>query len=297
MYFLGLITRCKDEFFIEEFCNYYLSQGVDIIIIIDDNSNNKNIYKNLLNNKQIIIHYMTDSNDKCHNSSCSDSCTCNRVIANDIYQNVKDNFKWIIYVDVDEFITTRRNINNTIKIELETKFKDFDCIKIPWIIMSCYGKTNPKSILNNNIYRINYDKQYNFKCTSLKGKHKFTIQNSGSQIQTKSIFKCSKFNAIHDKNNPSDHHPVFPINDNLKIINSINLQPMDLYQKDYNLINEKIIKKSFLLCYHYRIISEEHALNKIKTNNWYIENNYSLKDLTNNQSKDIIDITLKNKIN
>ena len=81
----------------------------------------------------------------------------------------------------------------------------------------------------------------------------------------KTIFKCSKFNAIHDKNNPSDHHPVFPINENLKIINSINLQQMDLYQKDYNLINEKIIKNSFLLCYHYRIISEEHALNKIKT--------------------------------
>ena len=61
--------------------------------------------------------------------------------------------------------------------------------------------------------------------------------------------------------------------------------------------DEKIIRKSFLLCYHYRIISEEHALNKIKTNNWYIENNYSLKDLVNNQSKDIIDYTLKNKIN
>jgi hypothetical protein len=297
MYFLGLITRCKDEFFIQEFCNYYLNQGVNIIYIVDDNSINKNIYNNLLNNNQINIYYMTDSNNKCHNSSCSDSCTCNRVIANNIYENIKDNFEWMIYVDVDEFITTRRNINKTIKQELETTLKDFDCIKIPWIIMSCYGKTNPESILKNNIYRINYNKKYKFKCNTLKGRNKFSMQNSGTQIQTKSIFKCSKFNAIHDKINPSDHHPVFPINENLKIINSVNLQPMDLYQKDYNLINEKIIKKSFFLCYHYRIISEEHALNKIKTNNWYIENNYSLKDLTNNKCKDITDITLKNKIN
>ena len=38
---------------------------------------------------------MTDSNNKCHNSSCSDSCTCNRVIANNIYENIKDNFEWI----------------------------------------------------------------------------------------------------------------------------------------------------------------------------------------------------------
>lgn len=34
MFFLGLITRCKDEFFIKEFCDYYLSQEVDKIFII-----------------------------------------------------------------------------------------------------------------------------------------------------------------------------------------------------------------------------------------------------------------------
>jgi hypothetical protein len=296
MYFLGLITRCKDEFFIEEFCNYYLSQGVDTIYIIDDNSINKTIYHNLLNNEQIVIHYMTDKNDKCHDFACSDSCTCNRVIANDIYQKIKNNFEWMIYVDVDEFVTTKKNIDKTIKDELQTTLKDFDCIKIPWIMMSCHAKKNPKSVLKNNLYRINYDKNYNFVCNSLKGKGKFSTQNSGKQIQTKSIFKCSKFNAVHDKQKPSDHHPVFPVNNNLKIINSVNLNNINLKQRDYNNINEKIIKNSIFLCYHYRIISEEHALNKLNTNNWYIENGYSLQDLTVNQSKDIIDLTLKNKI-
>ena len=56
MIFLALITRCKDEFFIKEFCDYYLSQGVDKIIIIDDNSNNKNIYNNIKNNNIEIIY-------------------------------------------------------------------------------------------------------------------------------------------------------------------------------------------------------------------------------------------------
>ena len=53
-YFLGLITRCKDEFFINEFCEYYLNQGVDKIYIIDDNSNDKSIY-NETNNEKIEI--------------------------------------------------------------------------------------------------------------------------------------------------------------------------------------------------------------------------------------------------
>ena len=48
---IGLITRCKDEFFIKEFCDYYLSQGIDRIFIIDDNSKNKNIYNNIKSNK------------------------------------------------------------------------------------------------------------------------------------------------------------------------------------------------------------------------------------------------------
>ena len=36
MKFLGLITRCKDEFFLKEFVDYYLSEGVDHIYILDD---------------------------------------------------------------------------------------------------------------------------------------------------------------------------------------------------------------------------------------------------------------------
>ena len=56
MFFLGLITRCKDEFFIKEFCDYYLSQGVDKIFVIDDNSNDKSIYNNIDDNRIEIIY-------------------------------------------------------------------------------------------------------------------------------------------------------------------------------------------------------------------------------------------------
>ena len=37
--FLELITRYKYDFFIKEFCDYYLSQGIDKIFVIDDNRN------------------------------------------------------------------------------------------------------------------------------------------------------------------------------------------------------------------------------------------------------------------
>ena len=41
----------------EEFCNYYLKQGVDEINIIDDNSVDKTIYTKLLDHKNINIFF------------------------------------------------------------------------------------------------------------------------------------------------------------------------------------------------------------------------------------------------
>ena len=293
-YFLGLITRCKNEFFIEEFCNYYLNQGVEHIFILDDKSTNIDIYNNIKNDNRIFIYY-AKHNSKCHDNFCSKTCTCNRVLANEIYKNIKDKFKWIIYVDVDEFITTRKNIQKKIIDELQTTYKNVDCISIPWIMMSAVNKKNPESILETNIYRFNYDNKPNYKCDSKLGKGKFSDQSSGYIIQCKSIFKCDKFDGIHDIKNPNDHHPVFPNCKNINWIESVNNLKVQLNFKNYNKnLTEKNINLATLLCYHYRIISEEHAITKLTTNDWYIENGYTLDHLMKTNS-DIIDETLKYK--
>ena len=43
--FLALITRHKDEPFLRQFCLYYITQGIDDIYIIDDNSKDKKTLK------------------------------------------------------------------------------------------------------------------------------------------------------------------------------------------------------------------------------------------------------------
>lgn len=53
-FFLGLISRCKDEPYVKEFVDYYLSQGVDKIYLVDDNSDQA-IYKDVVNNVDVII--------------------------------------------------------------------------------------------------------------------------------------------------------------------------------------------------------------------------------------------------
>lgn len=264
-YFLGLITRCKDEFFIKDFCYYYLTQGVDILYIIDDDSNDKSIYNDINNDKIKIIYEKNIMDNK---------------IPNKLYQKIKNDFEWIIYCDVDEFITTKKNINNTIKDELKTTFKDVDCIKIPWVMMSCNGiKNNPKNILLENIYRWNHNNKHPHPVNKFRCRYK--------TIECKCIFKPNKFNDIYE------HNPLKPIK-KPKVVDSVYNSNNQLSCYCYN-FREKHINIGYLLCYHYRIISEENCINKLKNNKWYIDDGYTLNDLMSSDNPEIIDKTLHYK--
>jgi type I restriction enzyme S subunit len=164
MIFIGLLVRCKDEPYVTEFVNYYLQQGVDMIHIIDDNSN-KEIYKDVINNEKVNIIF--------------DNNIINKNLMKEIYIKIKNNYEWLIIVDIDEYITTKKNINKTIKEELLTTFKDSVCIKIPWVMMSCNSITNnPERLLQTNIYRWNHDNRHiNNNSKQHNGTRKYLIEN------------------------------------------------------------------------------------------------------------------------
>jgi hypothetical protein len=264
--FIALISRCKDELYVKEFVNYYINQGVDNIYIIDDDSSNKEIYNDIINNNKVEIIF--------------DENIIEKQSINILYNNIKNNYEWIIYVDIDEFITTKKNINNTIKQELETTFKDCHCIKIPWVMMSCNSiKENPVSLLNTNIYRWNHDNKH---INTASNEPKFRCRYD--KIEVKCIFKPKYFNDIFD------HHPIDPNINNVKIVDSIQ-NNNSILSPFYSNLREIDIKEGYLLCYHYRIISIENCLNKIKNNIWYKK--YTLDDLLSNDYPEVIDETLK----
>ena len=263
---IGLITRCKDEFFIKEFYYHYLNQGVDHIYIIDDNSNDKSIYSDILDKKVSVIY-------------SKDIIESDQV--NQLYKKIKDNFKWMIYVDVDEFIFTKKRKNKTIKQELETTFSSCDCIKVPWMMMSSGGKIfNPESVVIENNTRWDHDKEH------IHNIKKFRCRRS--EIEVKCIFRTSKFHKI------KDHHPINQKNNKLKVVNSIDLKEERLNPFYQNLTEAKI-KNSYLICAHFRIISKENSLNKIRNNYWYKKNNYSINDLNKSDFSEVIDNDLRMK--
>ena len=266
MFFLGLITRCKDEFFIKEFCHYYLSQGVDKIFVIDDNSNNKSIYDNINDTRVKIIYEKNVFTSRGQMG-----------VVNKYYKVLKNDFKWIISVDVDEFITTKKNIKHTIKDELNTTFKDVDCVKIPWVMMSCNNRDkNPKSILLENTYRWNHDKKHPHNIKKFRCRY--------NSIEVKCIFKTEKFNVI------DIHHPDKPVEDCVTV-DSINKNKQQL-NPFYSKLREEDIENGYLLCYHYRIISRENSRNKLNKAQYL---KYKVEDLMRADYAEIVDETLKNK--
>jgi len=267
MLFLGLLVRCKDEPYVAEFVNYYLRQGVDHIHILDDDSNN-DIYNDVLSNEKVTIIF--DKNIIATNA------------VSKIYTKIRHDYTWLIYVDMDEYITTKKHISNTIRDELTTTFKNASCVSVPWVMMSCNSiEKNPASLLETNVYRWNHDKKHiNDKSTEKKFRCRYNA------IECKCIFRPKLFNNIRD------HAPYNPIQANFRVVNSVTNTKCPLSSRYPNL-RENNIQQGFLLCYHYRIVSIENCLSKIQNNTWYRK--YTLDDLLSNDYPEIIDNTLKIK--
>jgi hypothetical protein len=255
---------------VREFVDYYLQQGVDTIYILDDHSDKK-IYKDVHDSKVKIIF------EKDHINFQNEFDGCNK-----LYKKIKHLYKWMIIVDMDEFITTKKNVTRTIREELKTTFKDCMCVKIPWVMMACNSiKHNPTSLLKTNVYRWNHDKKH---INHFTNEPKFRCRYD--EIEVKCIFKPKYFKKLFM------HHPLDPIG-HVKIVDGVYKKSQEL-NPFYKKLREKDIREGYLLCYHYRIISVENCLNKIKHNAFYKK--YTLQNLLSFDHPEIIDKTLHNKI-
>jgi hypothetical protein len=269
MKFLSLITRYLNEPFLEEFVEYYFSEGVDHIFIIYDTDSTIPINQNVKDNLKTTI--LESNNFKKRQT----------LDVNNIYTNIRNHFKWVIFVDCDEFITSTSH-NITIRKELSTRYQSIDCIKIPWVMMSSGNIENdPPSILQYLTTRWDHDKRHNHPNNWNKGRCRY------SEIEVKSIVKCDMFNNL------GLHHPNNPVK-NYSCIDSIKNVKSDLGPFYYNL-RENDIENATLLCYHYRIFSKESAKRKFRNNKLDGYKAGSLHNLLLSDHSEKTDEFMKNK--
>tara|TARA_B100001093_G_scaffold512383_1_gene582128 strand:- start:50 stop:922 length:873 start_codon:yes stop_codon:yes gene_type:complete len=280
--FLSILTRCRDEFYVKEWVDYYLSQGVDSIYIIDDDSEDKSIYDFANDEKYIDVNIIYEKRVYANTNTAQQSEVNKDSPINKIFNSkIKNKYEWLIYCDVDEFMVTKKQFDSTLRERLQTIPNDITCICVPWVFMSGAKLTNnPKSVLKEVVYRHDHDKQHPHPVQKFRCRY--------DAIEFKSIIRPNIYNCLND------HIPV-PANEGYRV-NGWNLNKTRLRKGRFVNLRNKDIENGEFLCYHYRYISEEHAKNKLNTNGWYINDGFSFEDLKSSSHPEIYDDTLLRKM-
>ena len=274
-YFLSLIVRIRNEPYMEEFVSWYFYQGVGHIWILDDNLESLNLEYGTLSEKlksdpRITIIPCDQSLKEKYAKPGLGSASINfqEIEYQKLYKQIRNQSKWWIIVDADEFIIPKKDLNTSLKKSLETTFKDADSISVPWVMMAYSQDEYPESLLLTNIYRMDHDKRHPNPIKNRKNRCYY------KKISIKTIFKSASFSTV------GIHRP----RPNLKII---------LYQakegvsntlscsNEYHNLRNKDIENGYLLCYHYRFYSKKHIIDKYGFGNDMYNESYDEKRILN----------------
>jgi len=235
---VALITRHLKEDFLHEFVEYYFSEGVNTIYILQDSDGSLDLPAM----EQVHIIY-------------SQKFGANQLYdVNQLYQQIRELHTWFIFVDCDEFIScVNEEKQKTIREMLLSTYKEVDCILVPWVMMSCnHREQNPPSLLQGLEHRWDHDKKHPHPNHWNKGRCRYDT------IEVKSIFRGKAVSKINI------HHPAV-YNKNLMVINSVyhTVVPVTPLYKG---LHETGISHARMLCFHYRIFSKEECLKKFQDN-------------------------------
>ena len=267
-FFFTVFARSKNEPFVREWVNHYTEEGADRIVIIDDASEDKAVYQGLPKHVSVLYPPGGLGPSKTQSEEIDRS-----------YQDLRQQTKWLLFCDIDEYVTSRLRPDKTIRWELSNTFHDVHCVKVPWIMMASDGRAEqPKSVRKELITRWNHDIAHPHPNTKFRCRL--------DSIEVKCIFQPKFFTFFND------HRPMRPLVKPLKVVDSVtgdtaNLDPY------FHGLRELGITNSILICHHYRLTSVAAAKQKISTNSFY--KNIPLSEFLASDHSEIVDKTLQEK--
>jgi hypothetical protein len=257
---LCIVSVFKNESHaLQEWLDHYIREGVDTFFLTDNGSTDE--YRSIIEPYIQSGHVVLTINHKKHA----------QIEHLNYYLNHAKKMDWVIVVDLDEFIYSRRGFA-TIKDYLTSLPSNVHKINIPWKLFGSSGlKEQPTSIIQHFIHRRKYSNETRHilvgKKSILRGKH---------------LKHLELHNSITEKSY------------------TITSDNMDIYGEDYfQECTEQLLKNSFLHLNHYRIQSWEwFKTNKMNRTDAHVKNNDTIR---NKQYfdffdySDTIDTELKNK--
>ena len=130
--FLCSITRVRNEHTkFKSFIKHQLQEGFDLLLFLDDRS-----YPPLHSDEPRVRIRQVDFSILAEMNRQAGYRVVNPYGLSFVKQYVQSELMsctWVAYVDVDEFVTTRRNENKTVRDELNDSFSHVDSVHVPWI--------------------------------------------------------------------------------------------------------------------------------------------------------------------
>jgi hypothetical protein len=144
-YSLSLLVICKNEgMVINEYIQHYKWQGVEHIYLIDNDStdNMKEVLMPYINQGYVSYYFLPERHKQIDHY-------------NTIYNEIKNETKWLIVCDADEYIYNKQK-NDTILTYLNTLEDTINAVELPWKMFGSSGHIkHPDSIRNSFTWRSN----------------------------------------------------------------------------------------------------------------------------------------------
>jgi hypothetical protein len=142
-YTLSLLVICRNEsMVIQEFIEHYKWQGVEHIYLIDNDSNDnmKTVIQKYIDEGYVSYYFLPEKHVQVINY-------------NKVYQNIRNETKWLIICDADEYIY-HKNKDNNILSYVSMLTNSVNAIVLHWKMFGSSGhKEQPESIRKSFIWK------------------------------------------------------------------------------------------------------------------------------------------------
>jgi hypothetical protein len=284
---IAVVTRVKNEPYVETFVRYYLAEGVDDIFLLDDDSDQftedlRRVHRlpqvTVISARDIRTG-VTDSWTRWNATGDRAMRLCASRSAGEAVRQlsredpvrrmylhwIAPRYDWLINVDADEFMLPSAPVR--LRELLSSVFADVDCVLCPWLQFGFSDRAqDPPDLLRDNVRRVDLDAA---RRSLVHGADRWS-KGLGGALQRKCMFRPSAF-ALW-----MDHEPLLPVRDvtffdavsgrrwQQTAVDLRRPQRLAVMPFDCQTARESCYARAAVVCAHYRLYSHDHLRRKLR---------------------------------
>jgi hypothetical protein len=278
-HFLCVVTRVRDQtVLMRDWVPHYLAEGASLLLVLEDSSSTQPLRSTVLQP----LGLDSDPRVVVQSAAISMHLEGQAVALENAVYAMRDKCTWVVSVDADEFLTTRREPEKPVAQVLRESFEHADFITVPWIMFGIDATMpawqEPQSIVAENVWRWDHDAHHggeNDTALELSRSKEF-FRGKGrdryDSIEGKPVFRAKVLPAqtaeCHERNPKEGHCAMHDLHDMHSLqtsasrhVDGVAARPWaqgaggPFNQRNFHGLHEPQIAEALLAINHYRLTS------------------------------------------